>query len=347
MSARRVLRPRMSDSALEGGPQATLRDPRGVRATRLPGGAGCSFSAVQGSILSREGIIICLDSIAASEAPAASSVSASFSAPSRSASAAGPCVVARGGAAVAAAVDKPSRSIAWLAVASAVGNDDRAYCWPSPLRAAVLPLLLAVLLPQLLPLPFPFRLLLPLPLALPLAIDLPLPLVLLLQPLLPLLLLPLRSLSAVLYLDPLPVVALMRQRLLNLAFSVHGDGDVQTHDSPVDKAKLATVKKCTASKRAHGAPRLGPPLPQPRPGPHHPRPGAPRRQRSGDADERGRPGRPLLFQLELELELIQSDMAQTPVLWGEVFSTTPRGGVTPLPRRAQPLLLLFRSNPPH
>jgi len=32
-----------------------------------------------------------------------------------------------------------------------------------------------------------------------------------------------------------------------------------------------------------------------RPGPHHPRPGAPRRQRRGDADERGRPGRPLLL----------------------------------------------------
>ena len=29
------------------------------------------------------------------------------------------------------------------------------------------------------------------------------------------------------------------------------------------------------------------------------------------------------------------------------FSTTPRGGTSPLPRRAQPLLLLFRSNPPH
>ena len=28
------------------------------------------------------------------------------------------------------------------------------------------------------------------------------------------------------------------------------------------------------------------------------------------------------------------------------FSTTPRGGATPLPRRAQPLLLLLRSNPP-
>ena len=28
------------------------------------------------------------------------------------------------------------------------------------------------------------------------------------------------------------------------------------------------------------------------------------------------------------------------------FSTTPRGGAAPLPRRAQPLLLLFRSNPP-
>jgi len=43
----------------------------------------------------------------ASEAPAASSVSVSYSAPSRSAPAAGPCVVARGGATVAAAVDKP------------------------------------------------------------------------------------------------------------------------------------------------------------------------------------------------------------------------------------------------
>jgi len=29
------------------------------------------------------------------------------------------------------------------------------------------------------------------------------------------------------------------------------------------------------------------------------------------------------------------------------FSTAPRGGTTPLPRHAQPLLLLFRSNPPH
>ena len=29
------------------------------------------------------------------------------------------------------------------------------------------------------------------------------------------------------------------------------------------------------------------------------------------------------------------------------FLTTPRGGSTSPPRRAQPLLLLFRSNPPH
>ena len=31
------------------------------------------------------------------------------------------------------------------------------------------------------------------------------------------------------------------------------------------------------------------------PGTHHPRPGAPRRQRRGDADGRGRPGQPLLL----------------------------------------------------
>jgi len=54
---------------------------------------------------------------AASKDPAACSVSASYSAPSRSAPAAGPCVVARGGAAAAAAVDKPSRSLASPAVA--------------------------------------------------------------------------------------------------------------------------------------------------------------------------------------------------------------------------------------
>ena len=47
----------------------------------------------------------------------------------------------------------------------------------------------------------------------------------------------------------------------------------------------------------YGAPLLGPPPPpQPRPEPHHPRPSAPRRQRRIDADERGRSGRPLLFQ---------------------------------------------------
>jgi len=61
-----------------------------------------------------------------------------------------------------------------------------------------------------------------------------------------------------------------------------------------------------------------------------------------------------------ELELMQSHMAQKPVLRGEVgcgiarqaITTTknhnfPRGGATPPPRRAQPLLLLSRSNPPH
>ena len=48
------------------------------------------------------------------------------------ASAAGPCVDARGGAAAAAAVDKSSRSIASPAVASAVGRDDRTCCWLSP-----------------------------------------------------------------------------------------------------------------------------------------------------------------------------------------------------------------------
>jgi len=35
--------------------------------------------------------------------------------------------------------------------------------------------------------------------------------------------------------------------------------------------------------------------PRSRPGVHHPRPGAPRRQRRGDADGRGRSGRPLLL----------------------------------------------------
>jgi len=45
----------------------------------------------------------------------------------------------------------------------------------------------------------------------------------------------------------------------------------------------------------HGAPRLGPPPPPPRPRPGHLRPGAPRRQRRGDADGRGRSGRPLLL----------------------------------------------------
>ena len=56
-------------------------------------------------------------------------------------------------------------------------------------------------------------------------------------------------------------------------------------------------------------------------GPHHTWPGAPRRQRHGDADGRGRSGRPHLF-------------------------NNPERGATPLPRCAQPRLLLFRSNPP-
>jgi len=101
-----------------------------VLAPQLLGVGGCTRAAAAGS---------------ASEASAESSVSASYSAPSRSASAAGPCVVARGGAANAAAVDKPSRSIASPAVASAVGRDDSACCWLSPSWAAVLPLLLPLL----------------------------------------------------------------------------------------------------------------------------------------------------------------------------------------------------------
>ena len=52
----------------------------------------------------------------------------------------------------------------------------------------------------------------------------------------------------------------------------------------------------------------GSPPPQPRPGPHHPRPGAPRRQRRGDADGRGRPGRPLLFQPPREGGLPNSNL---------------------------------------
>ena len=43
-------------------------------------------------------------------------------------------------------------------------------------------------------------------------------------------------------------------------------------------------------------PRLGPSPPRSRSGPHQPRLGAPRRERRGDADGRGRPGRPLLLQ---------------------------------------------------
>ena len=40
---------------------------------------------------------------------------------------------------------------------------------------------------------------------------------------------------------PGDAAAQRRPRLLNLANSVDGDGDVQTHDGPVDKAKLAAV----------------------------------------------------------------------------------------------------------
>ena len=65
---------------------------------------------------------------AASEASAAHPVSVSYSAPSCSVSAAGPCVGARGGAAAPAAVDKPSRPIASPAVASAAAPNDRACC---------------------------------------------------------------------------------------------------------------------------------------------------------------------------------------------------------------------------
>ena len=56
-------------------------------------------------------------------------------------------------------------------------------------------------------------------------------------------------------------------------------------------------RACTnsASRRPGGTLRLGPPPPRSRSGPHHPRPGAPRRQRRGDADGRGRLGRPLLL----------------------------------------------------
>ena len=38
---------------------------------------------------------------------------------------------------------------------------------------------------------------------------------------------------------------------------------------------------------------FGPSPPRPHPAPHHPRIGAPRRQRRGNADRRGRPGRPI------------------------------------------------------
>jgi len=41
------------------------------------------------------------------------------------------------------------------------------------------------------------------------------------------------------YQDPLRL--LLYPRLLALAFSIDGDGDVQTHDGPVDKVKLTAV----------------------------------------------------------------------------------------------------------
>jgi len=69
---------------------------------------------------------------AASEALAASSVSASYSALSRSASDAGPCVAVPGGVAAPAAVGGPSRSAALPAVASAAGRDDSEYYFRSP-----------------------------------------------------------------------------------------------------------------------------------------------------------------------------------------------------------------------
>ena len=78
--------------------------------------------------------------------------------------------------------------------------------------------------------------------------------------------------------------------------------------------------------------------PQPRPGPHYPRPGAPRRQRRGDADVRGRLGRPFLFQPPREgglprcLELIQSHVAQKPVLRGEVGCACVAREVSVVPR---------------
>ena len=63
---------------------------------------------------------------------------------------------------------------------------------------------------------------------------------------------------------------------------------------------------------AHGAPRLGPSPPRSRQGPHHPRPGAPRRERRGDADGRGRPGRPLLLQPPREGGLLRRLGARSP-----------------------------------
>jgi len=64
---------------------------------------------------------------AAAEAPTACSVSVLYSSPSSSVPATGPCVVARVGAAADAAVDKPSRSFASPAVASAVGRGVAGY----------------------------------------------------------------------------------------------------------------------------------------------------------------------------------------------------------------------------
>ena len=80
-------------------------------------------------------------------------------------------------------------------------------------------------------------------------------------------------------------------------------------------AGAASQVRCQNAKSRYGAPRLGPPPPQPRPGPHYPRPGAPRRRTR-------------------TIRTAASSLI------------TPRGGATPLPRHAQPLLLVLRPNPP-
>ena len=74
---------------------------------------------------------------------------------------------------------------------------------------------------------------------------------------------------------------------------------------------------------AHGAPRLGPSPPRPRPGPHQ--------------AHRGANGAALTARRCRRTRTIRTATSSL---------TTPRGGATPLPRRAQALLLLFRSNSP-